>query len=172
MRWPQDEGLRAGKPGTEAMTRSAGLLLYRGRGGTHEVFLVHPGGPYWAKKDLGAWSIPKGEFVRGEDPLDAAKREFREETGFEPPAGPFAPLGAIGQPGGKTIEAWSARGDCNPAAVRSNTFRLEWPPRSGRAQDFPEVDRAAWFDFEEAHRRILEGQREFLTALERSLATQ
>jgi predicted NUDIX family NTP pyrophosphohydrolase len=150
--------------------RSAGLLLYRGRGGSHEVFLVHPGGPYWAKKDLGAWSIPKGEFDSDEQPLDAAKREFREETGCEPPTGPFAPLGAIGQPSGKIIEAWGVRGDCNPASVRSNTFSMEWPPRSGRKQDFPEIDRAAWFDLEEARRRILKGQRGFLTALERSLA--
>jgi predicted NUDIX family NTP pyrophosphohydrolase len=150
--------------------RSAGLLLYRGRGSSHEVFLVHPGGPYWAKKDLGAWSIPKGEFDSNEEPLDAAKREFREETGCDPPTGPFAPLGAIGQPSGKIIEAWSVRGDCNPASVRSNTFSLEWPPRSGRKQDFPEIDRAAWFNLEEARRRILKGQRGFLTALERSLA--
>ncbi|HYQ96524.1 MAG TPA: NUDIX domain-containing protein [Candidatus Eisenbacteria bacterium] len=151
--------------------RSAGILLYRERGGTLEVFLVHPGGPYWAKKDLGAWSIPKGEFGQGEDPLDAAKREFHEETGLRPPAGPFAPLGAIGQPSGKVVEAWSARGDCDPSALRSNTFSLEWPPRSGRKQDFPEVDRAAWFDLEEARTRILKGQRGFLTSLERSLAT-
>ena len=151
--------------------RSAGILLHRERGGTHEVFLVHPGGPYWAKKDLGAWSIPKGEFDHGENPLDAAKREFLEETGFEPPEGPFAPLGAIGQPSGKVLEAWSARGDCDPAALRSNTFSLEWPPRSGRKQEFPEVDRAAWFGLEEARRRIVKGQRGFLTDLERSLAT-
>jgi predicted NUDIX family NTP pyrophosphohydrolase len=151
--------------------RSVGLLLYRGRGGSHEVFLVHPGGPYWAKKDLGAWSLPKGEFDRGEEPLDAAKREFREETGFEPPDGPFAPLGAIGQPGGKIIEAWGVRWDCDPALVRSNTFSLEWPPRSGRKQEFPEIDRAAWFGLQEAARRILKGQRGFLTALERRLRT-
>jgi predicted NUDIX family NTP pyrophosphohydrolase len=149
--------------------RSAGLLLHRVRDGRREVFLIHPGGPFWRNKDQGAWSIPKGEFDRGEEPLDAAKREYREETGFEPPAGPFVPLGAITQPSGKVVEAWSVAGDCDPAQVRSNTVLLEWPPRSGRKREFPEVDRAAWFDLPEAHRRILRGQRGFLTALERAL---
>ncbi len=150
--------------------RSAGLLLHRTRSGSLEVFLVHPGGPYWAKKDHGAWSVPKGEFGPGEDPLDAARREFQEETGFPPPAGPFMPLGAIVQPSGKVVEVWSARGDCDADAVRSQTVTLEWPPRSGRRREFPEVDRAAWFGLEEARRRILSGQRGFLAALERSLA--
>jgi len=149
--------------------RSAGLLLHRIRDGRREVFLVHPGGPFWRNKDQGAWSIPKGEFDRGEEALDAAKREYREETGFEPPAGPYVPLGAITQPSGKIVEAWSVPGECDPAQVRSNTVLLEWPPHSGRKREFPEVDRAAWFDLPEARRRILRGQREFLTALERAL---
>jgi len=145
-------------------------LLYRTRDGAREVFLVHPGGPYWAKKDLGVWSIPKGEFEPGEEPLDAAKREFREETGFEPPAGPFAPLGAITQPSGKLVLVWCVSGDCDADRVRSQSITMEWPPRSGRRQEFPEVDRAGWFDIEEAHGKILNGQRGFLTALERSLS--
>ncbi len=149
--------------------RSAGLLLHRTRNGRHEVFLVHPGGPYWAKKDLGAWSIPKGVFEPGEEALDAARREFEEETGFDPPDGPFEALGSIPQPSGKVVEIWSVQGDCDPALIRSQTIALEWPPRSGRKREFPEVDRAAWFDFEEAHRRIVPGQRGFLTALERAL---
>ncbi len=135
-----------------------------------EVFLVHPGGPYWAKKDLGAWSIPKGVFYDGEAALDAARREFREETGFDPPAGPFTPLGSIAQPSGKVIEAWSVPGDLDPEALRSLMITLEWPPRSGRKQKFPEVDRGQWFGFEEASQRIFPGQRGFLNALERSLA--
>ena len=150
--------------------RSAGLLLYRIRDGSREVFLVHPGGPYWEKKDLGIWSIPKGEFEPGEEPLDAAKREFREETGFTPPAGPFSPLGAITQPSGKQVLVWSVPGDCDADQVRSQTITLEWPPRSGRRREFPEVDRAGWFGLEEAQRKILSGQRGFLAALERSLA--
>ena len=144
-------------------------MLYRNRNGVPEVFLVHPGGPYWAKKDLGVWSIPKGMFEPGEEALDAARREFREETGFTPPDGPFEPLGSIAQPNGKVVEIWSVCADCDPASLRSQTIRVEWPPRSGRKQEFPEVDRAAWFGFEEAHRRILPGQRGFLTALERAL---
>jgi len=149
--------------------RSAGLLLHRTRNGRLEVFLVHPGGPYWSKKDLGAWSIPKGVFEAGEEPLDAARREFREETGLEPPAGPFHPLGGIAQKSGKVVEVWSVPGDCDPATIRSQTILLEWPPRSGRNREFPEVDRAAWFDLEEARRRIVPGQVGFLAALERAL---
>ena len=149
--------------------RSAGLLLHRVRDGKHEVFLVHPGGPFWKNMDLGAWSIPKGEFDRGEGALDAAQREFKEETGCDPPAGPFAPLGAITQPSGKIVEVWSVRGDCDPDQVRSNTVTLEWPPGSGRKREYPEVDRAGWFELPEAHRRILKGQRGFLTTLERAL---
>lgn len=146
---------------------SAGLLLHRRRGGVLEVFLVHPGGPFWAKKDQGAWSIPKGEFASGEDPLATARREFEEETGFSSPAGPFIPLVPLKQPSGKIIHAWAAEGDCNPAAVRSNTFTLEWPPRSGRMQEFPEIDRAGWFTFEEARDKIIKGQRGVLEELRR-----
>jgi predicted NUDIX family NTP pyrophosphohydrolase len=135
-----------------------------------EVFLVHPGGPYWAKRDLGAWSIPKGVFDHGEAALDAARREFREETGADPPEGPFTPLGSIAQPSGKVIEAWSVPGDLDPETLRSLMITLEWPPRSGRKQKFPEVDRGEWFGFEEARRRIFPGQRGFLNALERALA--
>jgi len=151
------------------MTRSAGLLLYRRREAGHEVFLVHPGGPYWAKRDLGAWSIPKGVLEPGEEPLEAARREFREETGFPPPDGPFDPLGSIPQPSGKVVEVWCVRGDCDPGKLRSQSITLEWPPRSGRHREYPEVDRAAWFSLAQAHRHVLPGQRGFLTALERRL---
>ncbi len=143
---------------------SAGILLYRRRGGALEVFLVHPGGPFWAKKDLGAWSLPKGEFVEGEDPLAAAKREFTEETGF-PLDGELRPLRPLRQPSGKTIFAWAVEGDCDPAALRSNLFSMEWPPKSGRQQEFPEVDRAAWFAIDEARERIIGGQAPFLDQL-------
>jgi len=146
--------------------RSAGLLVYRILDGSREVLLVHPGGPYWAGKDLGAWSIPKGEVGSEEDPLDAAKREFREETGFDPPDGPYIALGALGQASGKIIEAWAVPGDYDADAVRSDTFTMEWPPRTGRRQEFPEIDRAGWFPLEEAQQRITKGQRGFLTALE------
>lgn len=143
---------------------SAGILLYRRRGDDLEVFLVHPGGPFWAKKDLGAWSLPKGEFEEGEDPLAAAIREFTEETGF-PLSGEFRPLAPLRQPSGKTIYAWAIEGDCDPAELRSNTFEMEWPPRSGKRQQFPEADRAAWFRIEEARERILKGQGPFLDEL-------
>jgi predicted NUDIX family NTP pyrophosphohydrolase len=143
---------------------SAGLLMYRGSLSSPEVFLVHPGGPYWAKKDEGAWSLPKGEYASGDDALAAAQREFEEETGFET-QGPFTELTAIRQPSGKTIRAWAFEGDCDPAALKSNTFSMEWPPRSGRRQEFPEVDRAAWFNLEEAKRRISPGQVGFLSEL-------
>ena len=143
---------------------SAGLLLHRRRHGELEVFLVHPGGPFWAKKDLGAWSLPKGEFAEGEDPLAAARRELTEETGFSVD-GEFRPLKPLRQPSGKTIFAWAVEGDCDPAALRSNTFELEWPPKSGKRQAFPEVDRAAWFPIEEARMRIIAGQVPFLEEL-------
>jgi predicted NUDIX family NTP pyrophosphohydrolase len=143
---------------------SAGLLLYRRRRGVLEVFLVHPGGPFWAGKDGGAWSIPKGEYAPGEDPLAAANREFQEETGCAA-AGEFLPLTPLKQPSGKIIHAWAVAGDCDATAIRSNTFSLEWPPRSGRRQDFPEVDRAAWFTLAAAREKILRGQLGFLEEL-------
>lgn len=144
---------------------SAGILLYRFRDGTLEVFLVHPGGPFWAKEDLGAWSIPKGEFAEGEDPLDAAKREFEEETGFSV-EGDFHELGPLKQPSGKIVHAWAVEGDCDASAIESNTFTMEWPPRSGRRQEFPEVDRAGWFDAGTAKEKILKGQVGFIGELE------
>jgi predicted NUDIX family NTP pyrophosphohydrolase len=135
---------------------SAGLLVYRRRG-EMEVFLVHPGGPFWSKKDAGAWSVPKGEVGEGEDPLQAAKREFQEETGFKID-GEFHPLDAVKQSGGKVVQAWAIEGDCEPSQLRSNRFSMEWPPKSGKIQDFPEVDRAAWFNIGEARKRINAGQ--------------
>lgn len=146
-----------------AKKTSAGLLLYRHRDYV-EVFLVHPGGPFWAKKDAGSWSLPKGEFVEGEDPLEAAKGEFTEETGF-PINGEFRPLDPVKQPSGKLIYAWAIKADCDPSELRSNVFSMEWPPRSGQVREFPEVDRAAWFDIPEARRRILVGQMKFLDQL-------
>jgi predicted NUDIX family NTP pyrophosphohydrolase len=137
--------------------QSAGLLLYRNVGGRVEVFLVHPGGPFWAKKDDGAWSIPKGEFVEGEEPLEAAKREFQEETGL-PIGGMFEALKPVKQAGGKTVYAWAIEGDIDAGAVRSNTFSMEWPARSGKARSFPEIDRAGWFDLDTAKVKILKGQ--------------
>lgn len=142
---------------------TAGLLLYRRRGGL-EVFLIHPGGPFWAKKDLGAWSLPKGEIDEGEEPLDAAKREFAEETGFAID-GEFHPLEPINQSGGKLVFAWAVEGDCDPAQLCSNLFSMEWPPRSGKTQEFPEADRGAWFDIAEARKRILPAQVPFLDQL-------
>jgi predicted NUDIX family NTP pyrophosphohydrolase len=136
--------------------QSAGILLFRGSPQV-EVFLVHPGGPLWAKKDLGAWSIPKGEFGTDEDPLRAARREFQEEVGTLV-EGPFQPLCPVRQASGKVVHAWACRGDCDPATLRSNTFSMEWPPRSGQWQDFPEVDRGAWFSLEEAASRLNAGQ--------------
>jgi predicted NUDIX family NTP pyrophosphohydrolase len=144
--------------------QSAGLILYRRHQDAWQIFLVHPGGPYWKAKDRGAWSIPKGEFQAGEDPLAAASREFTEEMGLAV-AGPFVPLTPVKQPGGKTVHAWAVEGDCDPAATRSNTFSMEWPPRSGRQREFPEIDRAEWFGLEEAEGRISKGQRGFLDQL-------
>ena len=144
--------------------QSAGLLVYRVRGTALEVFLVHPGGPFWAGKDAGAWSIPKGEFAPEEDPLDAARREFTEETGVVA-NGPFAALGTIRQSGGKTIHAFLAAADFDAATIVSNTFQLEWPPRSGRLAEFPEVDRAGWFPLEAAAQKINAAQAELLTRM-------
>jgi predicted NUDIX family NTP pyrophosphohydrolase len=143
---------------------SAGLLMFRRRHSGLEVLLVHPGGPFWRKKDLGAWSIAKGEYTEGETALEAAKREFEEETGIKP-AGEFIPLDEIRQPSGKIITAWAFEGDCSPKEIRSNLFTMEWPPKSGKTQEFPEVDRAAWFSPEDARTRILKGQAGFLDRL-------
>jgi len=144
--------------------KSAGLLMYRRPRGVLEVFLVHPGGPFWQKKDAGSWSIPKGEYMPGEDPLEAAKREFQEETSFKA-SGEFIPLTPRKQPSGKIISAWAFEGDCDAAAIKSNTFLMEWPPRSGRQQEFPEVDRAGWFSVPVAKEKIIKGQSSFLEEL-------
>ena len=137
--------------------QSAGLLMYRRRGGVLEVFLVHPGGPFYAAKDEGVWSIPKGEFSAGEDPLTAALREFTEETGFEA-EGPFRALTPVQQRSGKVVHAWAVEGDVDAGAIRSNTFAMEWPPKSGRQKDFPEADRAGWFTAPEAKGKLLPAQ--------------
>jgi predicted NUDIX family NTP pyrophosphohydrolase len=149
---------------------SAGLLLYRGAGERLEVLLVHPGGPFWQRKDAGAWSIPKGLVDPGEDPLAAARREFAEETGATAD-GPATPLGVVTQKGGKVVHAWGVLGDLDPGAIASNTFEMEWPPRSGKRATFPEIDRAAWFDLEEARARILPAQAAFLDRLRDALGT-
>lgn len=148
--------------------RSAGILMYRGEGQSLELLLVHPGGPFWAKKDLGAWSIPKGEHEPGEDPLQAALREFAEELGPALPAtGPegFIALGEVAQPSGKVITAWAIEGDLDTRQLKSELFELEWPPRSGRMQSFPEVDHVEWFTPEEASVKILPGQIPFIDRL-------
>jgi predicted NUDIX family NTP pyrophosphohydrolase len=147
---------------------SAGLLMYRRDGGGLQILLVHPGGPFFRNKDEGAWSIPKGEVEPGEDPLAAAVREFAEETGVEPTGPPFA-LTPVKQKGGKVVHAWAVEGDCDPAAIRCNTFAIEWPPRSGRQAEFPEVDRAGFFGPEEAKRKINAGQSPLIDELERIL---
>jgi predicted NUDIX family NTP pyrophosphohydrolase len=148
---------------------SAGILMFRTHDARLQVFLVHPGGPFWRNKDAGTWSIPKGEYTEGEAPLDAAKREFREETGFEI-QGEFLSLGQIKQPSSKVITAFAVEGDCSPARIRSNTFSIEWPAKSGRQQEFPEVDRAEWFSLEEARERIVKGQAGFLDRLVAKIA--
>lgn len=149
--------------------KSAGLLMYRWRRGVPEVLLVHPGGPFWAKKDEGSWSIPKGEYEPGEDPLEVAKREFQEETGYQA-TGEFIPLTSRKQPSGKVITAWAFEGDCDASAVKSNTFSMEWPPRSGKQKEFPEIDRAGWFTIQMGKEKILKGQAGFLEELEQILA--
>ena len=145
--------------------RSAGILLYRIAAGTREVLIVHPGGPYWARKDAGAWSIPKGEYEDGEDPQACALREFEEETGTRLPPGELAELGDVKQKGGKVVTAWAAEGDLDADAVRSNTFTMEWPPRSGRTAEFPEIDRAGWFEIEAAREKLVPAQTELLDRL-------
>jgi predicted NUDIX family NTP pyrophosphohydrolase len=160
--------MRAPRPTFKAMTRvSAGLLLFRRRGGL-EVLLAHPGGPYWQNKDEGAWTVPKGEIEAGEVELAAARREFAEETGYLPQGGVLS-LGSARQPGGKLVHVWALADDWDPAQLRSNTFSMEWPPKSGRSQVFPEIDRVGWFALDEARRKILEGQVVFLDRLKAAL---
>lgn len=144
--------------------RSAGILLYRRNHDELHVFLVHPGGPFWAKKDLGAWTIPKGEYTEAEEPLTAAVREFQEETGFSL-SGEFLSLGNIRQLSGKIVSAWAIEGDCDPEKLVSNTCEIDWPPRSGKKLEIPEVDRGAWFTLDEARVRILNTQTSFLDTL-------
>jgi len=144
--------------------RSAGILLHRDGADGPEVLLGHPGGPFWRRKDAGAWTLPKGEIGPGEEPLAAAIREFEEETGFRP-AGPFAPLGSIRQSGGKEVTAYACRADFDPSALKSNVFSLEWPPRSGRVADYPELDRVAWFAIPAARAKILTSQEPLLDRL-------
>jgi predicted NUDIX family NTP pyrophosphohydrolase len=144
--------------------RAAGILIYRRAANGLEVFLVHPGGPLWKNKDAGAWSIPKGLLDEGEDPLACARREFQEETGFAVD-GDFVSLGTFRQPSGKEVLAWAVEGDCDAVKVKSNLFEMEWPPRSGRMQSFPEVDRGGWFSPDEAREKLLAGQRPILERL-------
>lgn len=173
------ERMHAKSPGPPSTTRSgspklsrisAGLLMYRYGSGQVECLLVHLGGPFWAKKDAGAWFLPKGEVEPGEGYLAAARREFQEETGLPPeglggPAGSFAPLGSVRQKSGKTIFAWAFEGDCDPATLKSNTFLIEWPPRSGKQREFPEVDRAAFFGLAQAREKIHAAELPFLDRL-------
>jgi predicted NUDIX family NTP pyrophosphohydrolase len=148
------------------MKLSAGLLVYRLTPSTVEVLLVHPGGPYWTNRDDGAWSLPKGEYGPDEDPLEVAIREFREELGSDPPADRSPEyLGELRQPSGKRVSAWALQGDLDVGTVRSNTFTIEWPPRSGVTREFPEVDRAGWFDLEAARRKLVSGQVGFIDRL-------
>ncbi|MBE7939960.1 MULTISPECIES: NUDIX domain-containing protein [Ramlibacter] len=146
------------------MKSSAGLLMFRRAAAGLEVLLAHPGGPFWQRKDSGAWTLPKGEIETGEDPLQAALREWREETGFAA-GGPFAALGEVRLRSGKRVLAWAFEGDADPLALRSNGFEIEWPPRSGRMQSFPEIDRVAWFDLAQARERIAPAQTPFLDRL-------
>jgi predicted NUDIX family NTP pyrophosphohydrolase len=145
---------------------SAGLLLHRVHDGRLEVLLVHPGGPFWKKRDEGAWSIPKGEIEPGETALEVARREFEEELGQPAPDTAFVPLGSVRQAGGKVVHVWAAPGDLDVDGIKSGSFEMEWPPRSGRKQAFPEVDRAAWFDLQTARRKILQAQSTFIDRLE------
>ncbi|MEO8296113.1 MAG: NUDIX domain-containing protein [Gemmatimonadota bacterium] len=151
--------------------RSAGILLFQFESGELRVLLVHPGGPFWAGRDDGAWSIPKGELAEGADPLSEAVREFEEETGMKP-AGSFLELRPVRQRGGKMVHAWALRGDFDPVSLRSSTFSLEWPPHSGRVGEFPEVDRASWFPIDRARQKINAGQAPLLDQLVERLAWQ
>jgi predicted NUDIX family NTP pyrophosphohydrolase len=148
---------------------SAGLLLFRETGGALEVLIGHPGGPFWARKDEGAWSIPKGEYGDGEDPWAVAQREFVEEIGKQPPAGPRIDLSPLRQPGGKIVTAYAVRGDLDLEGTVSNTFTLEWPRGSGQLREFPEIDRVGWFDVAAAREKLLKGQRPLLDQLEEAL---
>jgi predicted NUDIX family NTP pyrophosphohydrolase len=147
---------------------SAGLVMYRYRSAKLEVLLVHPGGPFWRKKDAGAWSIPKGEYTENEDAFEVAKREFQEETGYAA-EGSFMELAPIKQPGGKVVAAWAFEGDCDAGKITSNTFSMEWPPRSGKQAEFPEVDRAEWFPINAAKKKLLKGQVGFVEQLCKAL---
>jgi predicted NUDIX family NTP pyrophosphohydrolase len=149
--------------------RSAGLLLYRRHGGELEVLLAHPGGPLWAKRDAGAWSVPKGEIEPGEEPLAVARREFEEETGQPAPNGEVVALGEVRQKSGKVVTAWAVEGEMDPSTAKSNTFPLEWPPGSGDWIDVPEVDRVAWFGLDEARQRLNPAQVAFLDRLARAI---
>jgi len=150
---------------------SAGILLYKKVQGVLQVFLIHPGGPFFAKKDEGAWSIPKGEIDVGEEPLAAAIREFEEETGCRPDEGGFLPLSPVKQKNGKIVLSWAVEGECDAGAIRSNTFTLEWPPRSGRMQEYPEADRAGWFTVDEAKRKINPAQAAVIDELRSKVST-
>ncbi len=147
---------------------SAGIVLHRDAGGAPEVLLVHPGGPVWSRRDAGAWSIPKGEYEPGEDPLAAARREFEEELGTAAPGGEPVDLGEVRQKSGKRVRAWALAGDLDATAIHSNSFTMEWPPRSGRQQEFPEVDRAQWFGLAQAREKINPAQAELLDRLEQA----
>jgi predicted NUDIX family NTP pyrophosphohydrolase len=147
------------------MKLSAGLLVYKYHNDKLKVLLVHPGGPFWAKKDMASWSIPKGEYTEDEEPLAVAYREFKEETGQETPRGKPLELGSIKQPSGKLITTWAIKGDIDVSNVESNYFEVEWPPRSSQIQKFPEIDKAEWFDLETARQKILPGQKSFLEKL-------
>ena len=149
---------------TKTTKLSAGFLMFRRSPEGVEVFLVHPGGPFWAKKDLASWSIPKGEYPEGEPPLAAAVREFEEETGLQP-VGDYIELGQLRQPSGKLVTAWAFEGDCDPSSIRSNSFSMEWPKGTGQMQEFPEIDRGEWFSFATAQQKILKGQIGFLERL-------
>jgi len=151
---------------------SAGLLVYRKRGSSVEVLIAHMGGPFHAKKDAGHWSIPKGEYDEGTDPIATAKREFKEELGKEPPEGEWLELGSVTYKNGKIVSIWAVEGDLDVGAVKSNTFEIEWPPRSGKMQEFPEIDRAAWFSLSAAATKLIPAQAEFLERLAAKLDTK